>query len=98
MAQGAIIGKLNAILRLGIDSECAVVYVLCEVRKLLELIPTNQRPFALNMYCHWALHVELHGRDTILPFLQRVDTYIDGYLAGPEDMFFSHQMVRDFIL
>jgi hypothetical protein len=53
--------KLNAFLADPVDSECKVVYLLCEVRKLLERVPAHQRPFALNMYCHWALHVDLHG-------------------------------------
>ena len=69
MTANAIVEKLNAVIAKPIDSECKVVYVLCEVRKLLESIPANQRPWALNMYCHWALHVDLHGEDTIRSFL-----------------------------
>ena len=29
---------------------------------MLEHVPAPRRPFALNMYCHWALHVDLHGK------------------------------------
>lgn len=97
MAPNAIVAKLNAILADPIDSECRVVYVLCEVRKLLEQTPAPQRPFALNMYCHWALHVDLHGRETIMPFLKRVDSYVNGYLIGPEDFGESDRMTREFI-
>ena len=34
------------------------------------------------MYCHWALHVELHGKDTLTPFLQQVDDYVVERLRG----------------
>jgi hypothetical protein len=97
MAPNSIVMKLNAVLAEPVDSECKVVYVLCEVRKLLEHVPAHQRPFALNMYCHWALHVELHGKDTVTPFLQQIDAYVDGVLVGPEDFGASNRMVRDFV-
>src|SRR5216683_2758548 len=98
MTPPAIIAKLNAILADPIDSECKVVYTLCEVRKLLEHVPASERPFALNMYCHWALHIDLHGRDTIKPFLKQVDAFVDGVLVGPEDIGASNRLFRDFIL
>ena len=98
MTQNAIIAKLNATMQEPVDSECKVVYALCEIRKLLKDIPTARRPFALNMHCHWALHVDLHGRDTVAPFLRQVDAYVNGVLVGPEDLNASHQMVRDFVV
>ena len=98
MAPNSIVSKLNAVLAEPIDSEWRVVCVLCEVRKLLEHVPPPQRPFALNMYCHWALHVELHGKDTITPFLQEIDAYVDGVLVGPEDFGASNRMVREFLI
>lgn len=98
MAPNAIVTKLNALLADRIDSECKAVYLLCEVRKLLEHVPPPQRPFALNMYCHWALHVDLHGKDTISPFLKQVDHYVNGKLVGPEDFGADHRMVQDFLV
>jgi hypothetical protein len=99
MTANAIVMKLNAILVAPVDSECKVVYVLCEVRKLMEQrIPKQARPFALNMYCHWALHVELHGQDTIAPFLRQIDAYVDGVLVGHEDFAATDRIVRDFAL
>ena len=97
MTENAIVGKLRALLADGIDSECEVVYLLCEIRKLFDKTPAPARPFALNMYCHWALHVDLSGTDTIMPFLQQIDAYVDGVLVGPEDFGASNRMVRDFI-
>ena len=98
MTANAIVMKLNGLMAEPVDSECKAVYLLCEVRKLLEHVPPPQRPFALNMYCHWALHVELHGKDTITPFLQQVDDYVHGVLVGPEDFGASNRMVREFLI
>lgn len=50
------------------------------------------------MYCHWALHVELHGKDTITSFLRQVDDYVHGVLVGPEDFGASNRMVREFLI
>jgi hypothetical protein len=50
------------------------------------------------MYCHWALHVDLHGADTILLFLQRVDAFAARRLAEPEDIAEDNLMTRDFVL
>jgi hypothetical protein len=95
MTANAIVMKLNTILADPVDSECKVVYVLCETRKLLEHVPAYARPFALNMYCHWALHVNLHGKDTVWPFLQQIDAFVDTQLVGPEDIGASHSLFRD---
>ena len=96
MAPSAIVMKLNAVMAELVDNECTVVYVMCQVRKLLEHVLASQRPFALNMnmYCHWALHVDLHGKDTIATFLEQIDTYVDGVLAGAEDLSANYQMVH----
>lgn len=97
MTQNAIVGKLRALLTDGIDSECEVVYLLCEIRKLFDKTPARARPFALNMYCHWALHVDLKGTDTIMPFLEQIDAYMEGVLVGPEDFGASHRMIQEFL-
>jgi hypothetical protein len=97
MPANSIATKLNALLADPIDSEAKVVYLMAEVRKLLEKTPARQRPFALNMYCHWALHVDLTGKDTITPFLKQVDDYVNGVLVGPEDYGASNRMVREFL-
>jgi hypothetical protein len=41
--------------------------------------------FTLKLYCHWALHVDLSKPGTTLPFLERVDTSVEGWLAGNSD-------------
>jgi hypothetical protein len=72
----AIVEKLRTELAGLINTECKVVYVLCEIRKLLENHKQNVRWFTLRLHCHWALHVDLDRPTTTLQFLGKVDTYI----------------------
>ena len=59
MSRDGIVDKLRLHLRKPIESECAVVYLLAEVRKLRERDHADHKMEALWMYCHWALHVDL---------------------------------------
>lgn len=78
-----IIRKLRDQLSTPIDTECKVVYVLCETRKLLKKCRPDQYPLALRLYCHWALHVDLSYDSTTGPFLEKVDRYaLDQLSAG----------------
>ena len=63
-----IVDKLRLELRERVDSERQVVYILAELRKLLELesiarteagAPADNAYFALKFYCDWAVHVRL---------------------------------------
>src|SRR4051812_49301874 len=62
------------------DGPC-VVYLLAEVRKLLESEDPKQENGALWMYCHWALHVDLTNPRTTMDFLKRVDRWITNNVA-----------------
>jgi len=92
-----IIKKLRAALSNEVDNECKVVYVLCESRKLLEKYPPDPTPFALKPYCHWALHVDLTSPGTIFPFLQWVDDFAAGVLAGETNVVEEHRIFREFV-
>src|SRR5260370_38281246 len=56
MSQHAIEKKLNRECKEPIATERQVVYILAEIRKLLELENAKDRYPALNFYCNWALH------------------------------------------
>ena len=77
-----IVTKLNIHLSKPIESECSAVYLLAEIRKLIELEKPNLQLFALKMYCNWALHVNLDKSRTTLPFLSRIDNYVINRVAG----------------
>ena len=87
----SIVKKLKAILSERIDSEHKVVYILAETRKLLDGNPPDPQPFALRMYCHWALHVDLSYPNTTLPFLTRVETYVQTALVGNPNLLEEHR-------
>jgi hypothetical protein len=57
MGRHAIIeSKLNRECKEAITTERQAVYVLAEIRKLVELENSHNRYPALNFYCNWALH------------------------------------------
>jgi len=94
----SIIKKIRTILDSGVDSECKVSYVLAESRKLLETYPPDPAPFALRLYCNWALHIDLDHTKTTLPFLQRLDEFVASVLGEKnEDIVLEHRMLREFI-
>jgi len=97
VTQNSIVAKLRDALSGAVDSECKVVYVLAESRKLLETYPPDPAPFALKLYCHWALHVDLENRGTTLPFLEKVETYAASILAGSTDIIAEHRVLREFV-
>src|SRR5665213_891151 len=92
----AIIAKLRSVLD-NVDSEYKVVYILSGCRKLLETYPPDPMPFALKLYCHWALHIDLDKPNTTLPFLRRVDTFAANVLDGTDNSVEEHRMLLEFI-
>jgi hypothetical protein len=92
-----VVSKLERHLQGNIDSECKVVYLLCEVRKLLLDEP---KPFTLNFYCNWAMHVDLDRKPTTIEFLKTVDAYIINKLESDESTETIHQedaLLREFV-
>jgi hypothetical protein len=94
----SIVNKLRAVLDGRIDSECKVSYLLCECRKLLEKYPPDPSPFALSLYCNWALHIDLDRPRTTLAFLKRVDEFVGSVFAGANaDIVLEHHVFREFV-
>ena len=97
-----IVGKLRNHLNQGIDSECGVVYLLAEIRKILDEDDPTHSFGSLWMYCHWALHVDLDSPNTTIAFLKRVDLWIVNtvaYLAPRQPWKFMDEvhLFRDFL-
>jgi len=93
----SIVQKLRPMLSAAVDSECKVVYVLAESRKLLETHAIDPEPFALRLYCHWALHVDLDHPKTTRAFLEQAEKYAASVLAGSQDIVQEHRMLREFV-
>lgn len=77
-----LVEKLRAAISEEIVSECQVVYILAECRKLLDKYPPDKLPFALKIYCHWALHVDLTNPGTTGEFMEGVDRFVESALRA----------------
>lgn len=60
--QNEILGKILPLLKQIPQTEYEVVYVLSEIRKLLERDGREESFERLKFYCDWALHARLSGR------------------------------------
>lgn len=57
-----LIEKIRGEMDRGINSECQVVYLLVEIRKLMDRDKTASMPYnSLRIYSDWAVHVGLSG-------------------------------------
>lgn len=90
-----LVEKLRAAISEEIVSECQVVYILAECRKLLDKYPPDKLPFALKIYCHWALHVDLTNPGTTGEFMEGVDRFVESVLAGSRDILEEDRMFRE---
>ena len=59
MARHAIVEKLQPLLEKGIETEIEVVYLLVELRKLLEHDNKKDVYPVLHFYCNWVAHTKL---------------------------------------
>lgn len=99
--EDAIVHKLREHLAGPVDTECKVVYLLCEVRKLLDRYPRGPSQFALRLFCNWALHVDLSRSGTTRTFLERVDRFVLNQLTPGSDtketFLEEHSLFREFV-
>jgi len=79
--KNSILPKLADHLNRGVNRESDVVYLLAEVRKILDADDPAHTLGALWMYCHWALHVDLSLPKTTGEFLKRVDLWVCNNVA-----------------
>lgn len=95
-----IIQKIRKHLEKPVDTECGVVYLLAQVRKVVEDEP-KPRPFALWLHSNWALHVDLSRPNTTLDFLRRIDEFIvsrvAGFVGGKVDGGKEQMLTEDFL-
>lgn len=61
MTHSAIIAKLKTLLGKGITSEPEALYLIVEIRKLLEQQQAKKQYEYLTFHCDWALHAALEG-------------------------------------
>lgn len=86
-----LISKIGVALSKPIEEECQVVYILVEIRKLLDRVLGEktklERYPVLNFYCNWVVHAELGGTTPIDPVLNKIeDLLADPNLHNPKNM------------
>lgn len=59
MTQSAIIAKLETLLAKGITNEPEALYLIVEIRKLLEQQQAKKHYEYLTFHCDWAVHATL---------------------------------------
>jgi hypothetical protein len=100
-----IISKLCDHLNCGIDTECEVVYLLAQIRKILDRDDPQRQSTnytALWMCCHWAVHPDLASLQTTGDFLDKVDRWITNTVAylqprGTWSVLEEFNLFRDFV-
>jgi hypothetical protein len=89
--QNDIIRKLREQLSQPITDEKTVVYVIVEIRKLMDLrqVPPGKY-LTLRFYCNWAVHTALSGEKAI-EVLKLMDDALElkrkGPLTGEQDLY-----------
>lgn len=97
-----IASKLRGHLSQPIETEPDVVYLMAEIRKLLERDDKEHNNKAIWMYCHWALHVDPTKGGTTGQFLKTIDRWVTNTVAylepnGPWKFMEEVYLFRDFL-
>jgi len=76
-----IITKLKSALAESVYKECQVIYILVEIRKLLEQFKIKKKLPALNFYCNWVLHSGINKTSPIDDLLETIakDIFSKGF-------------------
>lgn len=75
-----ILEKIAKVLNSEIGTEAKTLYLLAEIRKVLNL--DKKYPPNLSIFCNWALHSELNHNNTREYFLRKFESYIDNVTTG----------------
>lgn len=72
-----ILEKLNKHISNGINREADVVYLLVQIRKILEREKIKEKFRSLNLYCDWMLHANITKNGTRNQILDRIEEVIN---------------------
>lgn len=93
--QNDIIEKLTKELNNGITTEAQTVYLLVQIRKLME--HNSQKPFdTLKMFCDWALHIELFRNRQIIELLKEFDEAMERIANGSGPSQYDYLSLKKF--
>jgi hypothetical protein len=82
VTEDQLISKIRAEMERGITSECQVVYLLVEIRKLMDRDTTKAAPYnSLRLYSDWAVHIHLYGPQA-QEIVKRADAHYPKLMNG----------------
>ena len=77
-----IVRKIRAELTRGITSECQVVYLLVQIRKLMDTDKSKEEQYrSLKMYSDWVVHIKLSG-PTAKEIVRKADRFYPTLVNG----------------
>ncbi|MDD5129291.1 MAG: hypothetical protein PHO40_06555 [Candidatus Omnitrophica bacterium] len=62
--------------RIPFREECCVVYLMVELRKILDYLNSNEYP-TLKFYCDWTVHIDLDRSEEIRNFMYSIEQSIE---------------------
>lgn len=71
-----IVKKLKSALSEPIKKECQVIYILAEIRKLLDRLRDKTILPVLRFYSNWALHIEIDDTSAVRSLLEKIEQTI----------------------
>ena len=87
-----IITKLKLALSEPIKKECQIVYIIAEIRKLLEKKGIKSDYSVLNFYCNWVLHSAI---DKVEPEIQELIEEIERtFFSANRDIFIPEKILN----
>lgn len=103
MARPGIIDKLRSELHLPVETEMQVVYILVEIRKVLEHNTEKGRYPVLNFYCNWIVHTKLSASPVADRIVRLLDETLYRLANGERDValeaqaeeFMDERLLRD---
>ena len=77
-----LLDKLNSTLLKPIRTQCRVVYLMVEVRKLMDRRDASGEYPVLKLFCDWAVHINIGWNRAAEPLMREFDVAVESVKAG----------------
>lgn len=75
------------------DEECEVIYLMVQIRKILDFKNSKYSYDTLRFYCNWVLHIELDNKKTTELLSNMLDSIVDNTKSGHDN---AHNIVASY--
>lgn len=100
MARSSIVDKLNIFLsnNLPFSEECQVVYLMVELRKILDHDSDGSKYSLIKFYCDWTLHIVKNRHlEVIKEIVAKIDADVSSeikFIKNPQQVFYFLKMTE----